>query len=396
MKKWILLLLVLCMLPLTAPAESPVPEGFGSGEAPADGPAEETAESPSPEPAEPPEESVPVKIRTAEQAEPLKLTFTPTTGSPYDGRDPTLNYWTLAMRIEDEEAVWQALTAPMTVVDNGKGERAQIVLREKPDPESRGLGSITCSTQGVHVLERGKEWSLVECYSASFHDSPILNWNALVQGYVPTEYLREIVPNQTLGLVIDKLTQRLYVFQEGRLYSTLMVSTGLSNAKQPYNETRSGEFLLTSKVGTFRSDNLLCGMAIRFDRGDLLHEVPRVEYEDGTTNYRGEPRLHPGPAEGDAGGRKHGMDLEPPEEQFPDAPDDLGGLAGKTDRHSLRRDSAVLQSRPGGILSRQGDLPEHPGRAEAEELCLRPAGGKAIFPAETLRALRTGASQGGD
>ncbi len=286
MKKWILLLLVLCMLPLTAPAESPVPEGFGSGEAPADGPAEETAESPSPEPAEPPEESVPVKIRTAEQAEPLKLTFTPTTGSPYDGRDPTLNYWTLAMRIEDEKAVWQALTAPMTVVDNGKGERAQIVLREKPDPESRGLGSITCSTQGVHVLERGKEWSLVECYSASFHDSPILNWNALVQGYVPTEYLREIVPNQTLGLVIDKLTQRLYVFQEGRLYSTLMVSTGLSNAKQPYNETRSGEFLLTSKVGTFRSDNLLCGMAIRFDRGDLLHEVPRVEYEDGTTNYR--------------------------------------------------------------------------------------------------------------
>ena len=98
MKKWILLLLVLCMLPLTAPAESPVPEGFGSGEAPADGPAEETAESPSPEPAEPPEESVPVKIRTAEQAEPLKLTITPTTGSPYDGRDPTLNYWTLAMR----------------------------------------------------------------------------------------------------------------------------------------------------------------------------------------------------------------------------------------------------------------------------------------------------------
>ena len=144
---------------------------------------------------------------------------------------------------------------------------------------------MTCQTQGVRVLERGEEWSLVECYSSSFHNSPVLNWNALVQGYVKTKYLKEVTPNQEMGFVVDKLTQRLYVFREGKLYSTLVVSTGLTNQRQPYNETRSGEFLMTSKVGTFSSDNLKCGLAIRFNKGDMIHEVPYIETSGGGKDY---------------------------------------------------------------------------------------------------------------
>ena len=141
------------------------------------------------------------------------------------------------------------------------------------------------------MLEKGEEWTLIECYSSSFHDSVILNWNTLVQGYVPTAYLREVRPNQELGLVVDKLTQRLYVFREGKLFSTLLVSTGISNAKQPYNETRSGEFLMISKVGEFSSDNLRCALAIRFNDGDLLHEVPYIA-GNGYKNYSvNEPKL---------------------------------------------------------------------------------------------------------
>ncbi len=218
--------------------------------------------------------------------------YTPSHTSPYEGLDSTANYWTTPMDITDEEAVWTALTAPITVIDNGKGEKAQIILRSAPDQESDGLGVVTCETQGVHVLERGEEWSLIECYSSSFHDSKILNWNALVQGYVQTSYLKEIKPNQEMGLVIDKLTQRLYLFREGKLFTTLLVSTGIANARQPYNETRSGEFLMTSKVGTFASDNMKCAMAIRFNSGDLLHEVPYLLNRDGTPNYNNnEPKL---------------------------------------------------------------------------------------------------------
>ena len=219
--------------------------------------------------------------------------FTPAHTSPRRGEDQTLNYWTLPMDITDEEAVWKVLTAPITVLDNGRknAEKMQVIIRSQPSEESDGVGMVTCISQGVHVLERGEEWSLIECYSSSFHDSPILNWNTLVQGYVPTAYLKEVKPNQELGLVVDKLTQRLYVFRDGKLFTTLLVSTGISNAKQPYNETRSGEFLLVSKVGEFASDNLRCAMALRFNDGDLLHEVPYIAYDYGKDYSINEPKL---------------------------------------------------------------------------------------------------------
>ena len=221
--------------------------------------------------------------------------FTPLHLSARRGEDQTLNAWTVPMDITDEEAVWKALIAPITVIDNGKknAEKTQVVIRSQPSEESDGIGMVTCVSQGVHVLERGEEWSLIECHSSSFHDSPILNWNTFVQGYVPTDYLKTMLPNQQMGLVVDKLTQRLYIFREGRLFSTLLISTGVANAKQPYNETRSGEYLLVSKVGEFSSDNLKCAMALRFNDGDLLHEVPYISSQEG--RYRdysiNEPKL---------------------------------------------------------------------------------------------------------
>ncbi len=124
-----------------------------------------------------------------EGREEKKTIFTPSYTSPYAGMDAGINYWTTPMNISDEAAVWEMLTSQMTVIDNGQGERGQIILRSGPSADSEGLGSVTCETQGVHVLERGEEWSLIECYSTSFHDSPILNWNARVQGYVPTKFL---------------------------------------------------------------------------------------------------------------------------------------------------------------------------------------------------------------
>lgn len=244
-----------------------------------------------------------VDLNAVPTAEPLpeylrekgKTGFTPLQTSPRRGEDQTLNYWTVPMDITDEEAVWKALTAPITVLDNGKrnAEKMQVIIHAKPSEQSEGIGMVTCISQGVHVLEKGEEWTLIECYSSSFHDSAILNWNTLVHGYVPTAYLKDIMPNQEMGMVVDKLTQRLYIFRNGRLFTTLLVSTGISNAKQPYNETRSGEFLLVSKVGEFSSDNLRCAMALRFNDGDLLHEVPYIASGDG--RYRdysiNEPKL---------------------------------------------------------------------------------------------------------
>ena len=225
--------------------------------------------------------------------------FTPSTGSPYESAPEAGSYWTLPMDVTDEQAVWRMLMEPVTVVDIGKksGERVQAYLYEEPDDRSKKIGVVTCESQGVRVIEHlDNGWSRVECYSSSFHDTKVKAWNLLVSGYIRTAWLKKVEPNPDFGIVIDKLSQRLYVFKDGKLLSTLLCSTGIVqwNGKkyQPYNETRSGEFLFMSKVGVLKSDRMLCDMAIRFNSGDMIHEVPHVLNADQTKNYKAtEPKL---------------------------------------------------------------------------------------------------------
>ena len=194
-------------------------------------------------------------------------------------------YFCTPMDITDEEAVWNMLISPVTVIN--VGQKKQITLRAVPSEDAEGIGEITGTSQSVHVLENLDDgWSLIECYSSSFHGSKSQAWNAYVTGYVRTSLLKTVTPSQHYGIVVDKLTQELYLFHDGHLMTTLVVSTGLPNEKQPYNETRSGEFLMVSRVGSIVSDRLIGAKAIRFNSGDLLHEVPYVKNGDGSKNYK--------------------------------------------------------------------------------------------------------------
>lgn len=184
-------------------------------------------------------------------------------------------YWETPMDITNEEAVWAMLTAPITVV---KGhQKKQTYLLAEPRDDAQPVADITFDSQGLHILETlDNGWTKVEAYSSSFFDSKLKRWNELVSGYIRTDKLETRQPKTKFGLVVDKLTQRLYIFEDGKLLDVLRASTGLPNDRQPYNETRSGEFLLVSRVGDFRSDNMIAGMGIRFNSGDILHEVPHL------------------------------------------------------------------------------------------------------------------------
>jgi len=216
--------------------------------------------------------------------------ITPAHESAYDPQHKNC-YWCTPMDITDEEAVWNMLIAPIKVVDAGQKE--QVIVYAQPDTDSERLGVVTGASQAVHVLEElSNGWTLVETYSSSFHDSKVRAWNKFITGYIKTNQLKTYTPRTDYGMVVDKLTQRLYIFKEGKLFTTLLVSTGLYNDQQPYNETRSGEFLIISRTGDFKSDNLICAKALRFNGGDLLHEVPHVLNADGSKNYKNcEPKL---------------------------------------------------------------------------------------------------------
>ena len=233
--------------------------------------------------------------------------FTPSYGSPYT-KDIGSPFWTTPMDISDEQRVWDMLMQPITVVDLGKIKgknhsqltKTQTYLYQEPNTDSKILGEVSNLSQGVRVIENlDNGWSLVECYSSSFFSKPATKtkaWNLLVSGYIPTKYLKQVQPTSRLALVVDKLAQRLYVFQEGKMIATLLCSTGLvqwnGSKYQPYNETRSGEFLLINMTGQLTSDRLICSYAIRFNGGDEVHEVPHQENRDGSNNYKStEPKL---------------------------------------------------------------------------------------------------------
>lgn len=189
-------------------------------------------------------------------------------------------FWETPMDAMDEAAVWAMLTAPMTVLEGDP--RSQVKLRAQPDEDSGAIGEVTCSSQGVHVLETlANGWSRIECYSSSFEGSRTEAWNALLTGYVPTSLLKEKQVKTKYGFVVDKLDQRLYLYEDGALLDVLAVSTGLVTEGKPYNETRSGEYILWSLSGAFEDGNTVCNYGIRYNHGDLLHELPHT----GKDNY---------------------------------------------------------------------------------------------------------------
>ena len=88
-------------------------------------------------------------------------------------------------------------------------------------------GSINGSLAAVHVLGEDEDgWTLIEGMrllrpaSSADMSRPAL--------------LKTVTPNNKYGIIIDKLTQRLYMFIDGKLWSSCAVSTGLPNKDQPY------------------------------------------------------------------------------------------------------------------------------------------------------------------
>ncbi len=205
--------------------------------------------------------------------------------------DHDLCFWNMKMGWMDESEIWQVLTQPVTVLDGS--QRQQYKVRALPDADCEDyVGCVTYASQGVHVLERGEEWSLIEAYSSSVEGSPVKVYATLFQGYVETALLKEVPVDQTYGLVIDKQTQRMYVFKEGKLLTVMLVSTGFYNPKKknPWNETPAGEFLAISWTGDFplKDDDgnvtMICKRAIRINDGILLHEVPMIPKTDSEGN----------------------------------------------------------------------------------------------------------------
>lgn len=195
---------------------------------------------------------------------------------------------------EHQQAIWDLMMQPITVLDVGQTEHVyptnQPGISRTPYAENCA-GELHGQSQGVHVLEEdtdGDGYVLIEAYSndgTKTDNEYMESLDAqLIRGYVKKSLLFEVTPSSRYALLVDKLRQKLYIFEQGRIIGTLAVSTGLNNSKQPYNETPAGEFITVSKVGDFQAGSRTIGRyAIRINGGTLLHEVLHDVAADGKT-----------------------------------------------------------------------------------------------------------------
>lgn len=205
---------------------------------------------------------------------------------------------------DHQRAIWDLMMQPITVLDVGQTDHVyptnQPGISRTPYAENCA-GELHGQSQGVHVLEEdtdGDGYVLIESYSNDGTKTDNSYMESLdakkIQGYVKKSLLFQVTPSDKYALLVDKLRQKLYIFEDGAIIGTLTVSTGLNNEKQPYNETPAGEFITVSRVGDFKSGSRTIGRyAIRINGGTLLHEVLHDVAADGKTriydNY--EPQL---------------------------------------------------------------------------------------------------------
>lgn len=217
------------------------------------------------------------------------------TNAPYSQNAKAGSFWALTPGETDDAKIWEALTQPIVVYDGGLDAAAKThaYLMENPDGTGEMVAQLHAQSQGLNVIGEENEhgYVLVEAFSNYDEDyNPVTEEEKaeafdVKRGYVKASALKTVEVNQEYGILIDKLTQRLYLYHNGERVTEMLVATGLIQDEKYYCETIPGEYITISRTGGFWSGNMYCDMAIRINGGILLHEVPCKIRDDGSHDY---------------------------------------------------------------------------------------------------------------
>ena len=121
-------------------------------------------------------------------------------------KDAITSSWFGEFDPADEAAAWARLTADITVL--GTDQKEKIYLSDAPDGKRKtteaNRGFFYGASVAVKVLEEQDGWTKIEAYN---------DCDELEQGWVKSSRLRTVTPNQTYGIIVDKMTQRLYLYK---------------------------------------------------------------------------------------------------------------------------------------------------------------------------------------
>ncbi len=165
---------------------------------------------------------------------------------------------------DDDGEIWHLMTQPAVVVDIGYTDHQQVY--EQPAEDSAVLGTLHGQTQALEVVEIAAAWARVRAYN---HEE-----GELVDGWVPAGKLKTVQPRTEYGILIDKSTQTMTVFQEGRRISSFLICTGRMEEGELYQETAAGSFLTGLHRVDYSTNGKKYDFVIQYDGGNLMHQIP--------------------------------------------------------------------------------------------------------------------------
>lgn len=166
---------------------------------------------------------------------------------------------------DDDAAIWQMMQKPSVVADVAAVSHQKVYAW--PSKSSDVLGTFHGQSQGMEVFEiREDGWARVGGWNHETGD--------YVEGYVPVGGLKIAIPNEEYGLLVDKRTQRMAVFHRGERIAEMDISTGLVAKNKMIRETAAGAFLTLEHMEPFSMGGKKYEHVIRYDGGNLLHQLP--------------------------------------------------------------------------------------------------------------------------
>ena len=172
---------------------------------------------------------------------------------------------------DSDEVIWSKMISPATVVDIASTAHQKVFA--EPDADSRVLGTLHGQSQSLSVLEIGEKWVRISAWN---HES-----GSPVEGWVPKKVLKVVQPCTEYGLLINKRKQTLTLYHQGEKIDTLLVSTGRMEKGELYQETAAGSFLTDIHMSDYSTNGLKYDFVIRYDGGNLLHQIPYAWSESG-------------------------------------------------------------------------------------------------------------------
>lgn len=159
--------------------------------------------------------------------------------------------------------IWAIMQQPSVVADLSK-QVSHLTIREEKG-KGKELGTVHGQSQALAVLALEDDYARVGAWN---HET-----GEYVEGWVKQSSLKVVAPSAEYGLLIDKAAQTMTVYHQGERMDTFLISTGLPAENRMIRETAAGAFLTVDRVANFESDGYQYDHPIRYDGGNLIHQI---------------------------------------------------------------------------------------------------------------------------